>query len=323
MGQQETTQSKQTTEHDLVGPSFNTAERLANWSYDKFSGASHSALGLAISFADRACEVSWINDSLTSLLGEKREHLQLFLRLLLNYVQDIPPTELVIGWFILENNLRIPFPVSNNSVDLEDLIRVTYWSKFTLAAYGWKLIQSFVVSDLLGVAKGVGDSLLSKEREIQHNEHSYQLITGLPVETLIHTDWFSAHMSPAHLIALDVSHKAIVVSIRGTMDITNDVLADVVCATTVWEGLHTHMGFTECAQNKFYATHLIVKKLHDEHPNFTVIITGHSLGAAVCVLYGFLMRKTYPDMNIYIYALACPPVLSLEEARNAVSWVEN
>lgn len=59
-----------------------------------------------------------------------------------------------------------------------------------------------------------------------------RLVSPLPPQ--IDAQWSSEHMDPAHIIAVDHAHKALVVAIRGTMDITNDALADVVCATTEW-----------------------------------------------------------------------------------------
>lgn len=50
-------------------------------------------------------------------------------------------------------------------------------------------------------------------------------------------------MEPAHFIAVDHKHKALVISFRGTMDITNDALADVVCDVIEW---HVRNGIASC-----------------------------------------------------------------------------
>lgn len=42
----------------------------------------------------------------------------MFLKILMDYVKDISPPQLMFGWFILENNLKIPYPVSHCPVDL-------------------------------------------------------------------------------------------------------------------------------------------------------------------------------------------------------------
>lgn len=46
-----------------------------------------------------------------------------------------------------------------------------------------------------------------------------------------------------------------------------------------------------------------------------MIITGHSLGAAVAGVYAYLFRKKYPDVNLHAWLYACPPIWELNRAK--------
>lgn len=73
------------------------------------------------------------------------------------------------------------------------------------------------------------------------------------------------------------------------------------------------------------------------YPEYDIIVTGHSLGAAVCTLYGVAIRSSkqppttssnlpnieYPSMKIRVYALACPPVFPLNFSRQVSHILQN
>jgi len=320
MGNKESTQPAPTTEIiKPAGPEFGLAERFANWSYDTASSVSHSVLQSGISLSEKALNVDWIASFAKWLFGESSPYILVFLKLLSTYVKDVPPPQLLFGWFILENHLRIPFPVSGKAVTMEDLEEVAYWSRFTLAIYGWKLIQTFISGSLFTVVSSLGGSIISAQKEVAQNIACYQMMTGLEGDTLIHCDWFSSHMAPAHLIAVDHGKQTIVISFRGTMD-ANDILADLVCESMEWETMITHMGFLACAQNKMKQTEEIVVKAFEDY-KYNVVVTGHSLGAAVCTVYGVMLRNKYPAMNVRIFPLACPPCFPLDKARECSEYV--
>jgi len=81
------------------------------------------------------------------------------------------------------------------------------------------------------------------------------------------------------------------------------------------------MGFYACATTKLKQTEDIVVKAHADYPKYNIIVTGHSLGASVCVLYGMSLKHKYSTMNVKIYPLACPPVFPLDKARECSSFI--
>ncbi|XP_078053515.1 diacylglycerol lipase-beta isoform X2 [Augochlora pura] len=66
--------------------------------------------------------------------------------------------------------------------------------------------------------------------------------------------------------------------------------------------------------------HKILERAFNTHPNYDLMLTGHSLGAGISILLAFLLRPQYP--NVKVYAFATPAgLLSREVARISEEFV--
>ena len=135
---------------------------------------------------------------------------------------------------------------------------------------------------------------------------------------------------PCYFIAVDRAMKSVVVTIRGTANFA-DVITDLVCESVRFLGGHAHDGIKRGAERLFEETIKSVCSLLDKNPSYSLVVTGHSLGAGTSILLTMLylafqngdldnVRQVLPNkigdcaihrrVNIKCYAFAPPPVFS-------------
>ncbi|XP_054256907.1 diacylglycerol lipase-beta-like isoform X2 [Macrosteles quadrilineatus] len=110
----------------------------------------------------------------------------------------------------------------------------------------------------------------------------------------------------------DHKTKSIVVAVRGSISL-KDVFTDLVAVAEkidiegLPEGSMAHKGMLITAKKLKH--HLdetkTLEKALSLYPNYDLVFTGHSLGAAAAVLLGLLYRPTYPDLRVYSFATPC------------------
>lgn len=64
-----------------------------------------------------------------------------------------------------------------------------------------------------------------------------------------------------------------------------------------------------------------VQQLLDENPNYGLVTTGHSMGAAVATLIAIWVRHKHPEINVVCWAFACPPCISMPLAEYCRDFV--
>lgn len=113
-------------------------------------------------------------------------------------------------------------------------------------------------------------------------------------------------------VAVDDTHKLIVISIQGTQAKTNlaSVLTDLqidrvntpLCGTANKnDGCEVHMGFYNAALDVQATVTKAVAAAKAAHPDYKVVATGHSLGAAVSALLATMLRNAGTNVDLYTY----------------------
>lgn len=64
----------------------------------------------------------------------------------------------------------------------------------------------------------------------------------------------------------------------------------------------------------------LLERITNEYPDYSLILTGHSLGAGVVCLLGARLRSKYPDLKVYAFATPAG-LLSREAARVTEQFV--
>ena len=92
--------------------------------------------------------------------------------------------------------------------------------------------------------------------------------------------------------------KSIVLVIRGTAN-KRDILADLVAEESEFLDGFSHKGMLDSAREILNQSIKVLQKAFEDHPDYRLVITGHSLGAgtAVLIAMSILTGKTIIDPN--------------------------
>jgi predicted lipase len=111
-------------------------------------------------------------------------------------------------------------------------------------------------------------------------------------------------ISEPGFVALDTARSLIVVSFRGTSN-NRDLLADLaqeLADTPVCSSCQVHAGFNAEWDKRLSTVVAAVKTAKSKHPSFKLVLTGHSLGAAVATISGAYFRSVLKySCDIYTY----------------------
>jgi predicted lipase len=113
-------------------------------------------------------------------------------------------------------------------------------------------------------------------------------------------------------VALDDANQMIIISIQGTSVNSNptDFITDVdfiklnttLCGSAnTHDGCQLHDGFYQAMQDAATVVTPVVLSAAESYPEYTIVATGHSLGAAVAALLGTQLRNQGTNVDIYTY----------------------
>jgi len=110
---------------------------------------------------------------------------------------------------------------------------------------------------------------------------------------------------PVLFIAVDSAHGWVVVSVRGTLAAT-DVVTDLCAESVPFLGGRAHAGFSASAWQLLKNHGARLAATLWEHPDHELVLTGHSMGAAVASLATMLLRARDCDVEAQLEA-GMPP----------------
>eukprot|EP00457_Paulinella_chromatophora_P004450 gb/GEZN01004462.1/.p1 GENE.gb/GEZN01004462.1/~~gb/GEZN01004462.1/.p1 ORF type:complete len:620 (+),score=69.09 gb/GEZN01004462.1/:23-1882(+) len=194
-----------------------------------------------------------------------------------------------------------------------DIEELQWGMRLAASAYGWK--AQHVLRTL--------PSELHEGRPIMCEPSALAAQTGIPWEQVISAEKSSEIYRPGYILAVDKKARRLVLTIRGTMRIS-DVVTDLVCQSdnftsllnvheeTLVEG-RVHRGFLKSAER--LAAKLedeVSRVLRDLPDDYELRVIGHSLGAGVGTLLTLLWARRVPlfrKRNLRCLAFAAPCTL--------------
>ncbi|KAL1520992.1 hypothetical protein AB1Y20_022549 [Prymnesium parvum] len=212
-----------------------------------------------------------------------------------------------------------PSPPCAEELSAETLAAASHALRFACAAYGHALMALF---GLVPLSPAAPPSPLSSAAPQPEERACIARYCGLPpadLRLLLVGD----SSCLAHFVALDRAHAAVVLALRGTASLS-DAFHDAVAFTHPFCGGHAHAGMARMARAVWAAAAEAVLELLAAHPTYTLVLTGHSLGAGTAALLtlflfherglraqpGYAPGGAFPPRRtpIKCFAFAPPPV---------------
>jgi len=147
------------------------------------------------------------------------------------------------------------------------------------------------------------------------HKKSLLLMADIPDADLIYADFNNKLSSVPYCILLDHEQSVVVLVVRGSLSM-EDIVTDTLALPVSLEGTgnqygfdgkgqYCHAGVLACFENvlRDLQKHKWLERLlEQQYPNYQLRITGHSLGASVCTLLGYVFRSRYPTLKVFGYS---------------------
>eukprot|EP00536_Pseudo-nitzschia_multiseries_P012886 jgi/Psemu1/244944/estExt_Genewise1.C_5140003 len=172
----------------------------------------------------------------------------------------------------------------------------------------------------------VGDNLC------EWHKRALLLVAGIPEANLVYAQFNNRLSSVPYCILLDHERSLVVLSIRGSLSLEDVVTDTLVLPESLEElgerygfngrGQYCHSGVLACFENVLRDLQRygwLERLLELDYPDYHLRIVGHSLGAGVCTLLGYVLRSKYPSLKVYGFS---PPgcTMTWDLATNCADW---
>eukprot|EP00088_Acartia_fossae_P016789 TRINITY_DN19458_c0_g1_i3.p1 TRINITY_DN19458_c0_g1~~TRINITY_DN19458_c0_g1_i3.p1 ORF type:complete len:801 (-),score=133.21 TRINITY_DN19458_c0_g1_i3:263-2665(-) len=242
-----------------------------------------------------------------------------------------------------KNNIQ---PILSRDVDLSaDIEELKYFYKYSLAAYGcwWYIIDAPCAhSCALGAYMHWCPCFpcMRDQRQIVEGDSCFNMnlaaakaLLNTNEDEFIIFDNRNKIQEVPYFVAVDHEKKCIVISIRGTLSIA-DMFTDLraeSCALSsgfpedvaIDPKLQGHKGMVHAARYIYSRLHGLPVSDEDrkkerqdrvnilsltlaEFQNYSIVVTGHSLGAGTASILSFILREKYKDREVKCFAFSPP-----------------
>lgn len=152
-------------------------------------------------------------------------------------------------------------------------------------------------------------------------------ISRLRPDDIVHVSFKNHIFELPFCILLDHKKKQVVVSVRGSLsfrDVFTDLTADA-SDFNAWgmpPNSAAHRGMVIGAEKLLARLEEgnLLDRVCNTFADYTLTLTGHSLGGGVSILIGAMLREKYPNLRVYAFATPAG-LLSREAARVTESFV--
>ncbi|XP_043260888.1 diacylglycerol lipase-beta-like isoform X1 [Colletes gigas] len=200
-------------------------------------------------------------------------------------------------------------------MSLEDAL---HYVKLSIASYGWLIaIYTYTCTGYFRLIHNLTycTCFRRKRTAITGDNCCYCYLAGVKVLSDLSTDdiiyaSFKNRLCEVPFFVID-DHKtnSIVITIRGSLSL-RDLITDFTADSVIFECEGLPPG-SMAHRAMLIGAKIILKELDDnkilEHaftmnPRYNLILTGHSLGAGLAILLGFLLRPRYPNLKVYAFS---------------------
>ncbi|XP_059057188.1 diacylglycerol lipase-beta-like [Achroia grisella] len=215
-------------------------------------------------------------------------------------------------------------------MNLEDAYR---YLRLSVAAYGWLYVMYNNLCTSCCLLAPYLRCCCHKPTEVEVegdnccmcNYAGLKTISKVDDSDIIYLSFTNKVFEVAYYVVAVHEQKSIVVTIRGTISFP-DMFTDLAGGSEEFkveglpEGSRAHKGMALGASKTMQSVEPVLEKAFETYPDYNLVVTGHSLGAAVAVLLGILLKPKYP--NVKVFSFSGPAgLLSREAAKYTESFV--
>lgn len=159
---------------------------------------------------------------------------------------------------------------------------------YARAAYG-ALMQRGAGDRVSAFLSGAATAACGRWGAAEHL-HAFTELADVQEEDVLLYSWAEKTFEPAFVVFLDHKLRWLVVAVRGSME-WKSVLTDIAADTCELAGGKAHSGMARAARWLNGRVRPLLAKALEQHPEYRVVCTGHSLGANVASILALLLRE--------------------------------
>lgn len=271
---------------------------------------------------------------------------------------DLVPSDLVAGFVLLRvkqkrevrEKRRIQMLSNDEPKYSTDIARVfsvaprwmnlhdaRHFLRLSMAAYGWPFVMyRYPVTGIFRLAsRFTCCSCFRRAKALDVTEDNCCLchLAGVKYwsrvkhEDILFASFKNNIFELPFCVVADHETSNIVIAVRGSISL-RDIFTDLVAVSEPFEvegmpaGTCAHKGMLHGARfvERLLKEHSVLERAFAKHPSYSLVLTGHSLGASVASLLAIKLRPQYPDLKVY--AFSCPAgTITREAARITESFI--
>lgn len=215
------------------------------------------------------------------------------------------------------------------------LERARHFLRLSMAAYGWPFVMyQYCATGIFRMIPHMTccacfrskSTLVMEDNCCLCNLAGVRYLSQVPPHDIMFASFRNHLFELPFCVIADHKTASIVVAVRGSFSI-RDVFTDLTANSEKFNvagappDTMAHKGMLLGAQyiKKRLDDVGILERAFNLYPNYSLILTGHSLGAGVAVLLAMIIKPKYPDVKVYSFATPAG-LLSREAARYTESF---
>ena len=138
---------------------------------------------------------------------------------------------------------------------------------------------------------------------------------------LVYSFWGYRQFFPGNYVIVHHKTKHVIWGIRATVT-PEDIVMDVMAEAAPFLNQYAHQGMISAVGRLMQNVWPLVEKTLQRFADYSLLVTGHSLGAGVTALLTTYLYQHYGEQyTIHGIAYACPPCMNLQLAKESYSCV--
>lgn len=206
-----------------------------------------------------------------------------------------------------------------------ELLELHRYGVLAKAIYGWPVYACYnplKCCTLFGCGSRSKSSVIRHDNMLQTNRRAFVKHSRIESDDLIYLNCHNDVFESPYAIVRDPSRKEIVLSIRGTLSVT-DLLTDGFAKQALLpadytepgapHAVYTHEGILRTAMALFQhlqqgSRRRVFWDFCTANPEWQIVVCGHSLGGGIAAILTLLLRKLFPLTRGYLFGP--PPVFN-------------